>query len=167
MASEQTIEASATEQAASVQQRNMEAVASSVSSIVFPVHRPRDVLYGLKSGLYNIGSGVAAGATALVTAPILGARANGAQGFAQGLGAGLFMGIALPLAGIANGVRQISRGIANTYESVEAQSQGKVWDPENEVWITYVPYNLVVEAANVLDDAHGSNAGNDSTSVPF
>jgi len=129
------------------QQKQLESVASSVTSMVFPTHRPRDIGYGLKSGLYNVGSGFCAGATALVTAPVIGARQGGAKGFAQGLGAGLLMSVALPLAGVANGARQIGRGIANTFESVEARSSGKVWDPIKEVWIDYVPYNLNDEHA--------------------
>jgi len=47
--------------------------------VVFPTHKPRDALHGLKSCLYNIGSGAGAGLTALVTAPVVGARANGAH----------------------------------------------------------------------------------------
>lgn len=54
-----------------------------ITGTVFPTHKPRDIGYGLKSGLFNIGAGVAAGATAMVTMPIVGARQGGATGFAQ------------------------------------------------------------------------------------
>ena len=52
--------------------------------MLFPSHKPRDFGYGLKSGVFNIGSGVLSGATALVSLPAMGARQGGAKGFAQG-----------------------------------------------------------------------------------
>lgn len=128
-----------------------ESVASTVTSMVFPSHKPRDFGYGLKSGLFNIGSGVLAGTTALLTAPVIGARANGFTGFGQGLAAGLFMAVALPVAGVCNGVSQIGRGIASSKDAVEAYMAGnKVWDPSTESWVEYVPYNLPDEARAVL-----------------
>jgi hypothetical protein len=58
---------------------------STVGNMVFPSHKPRDLGYGLKSGLFTIGSGVLSGATALVSLPAVGARQGGATGFAQGI----------------------------------------------------------------------------------
>lgn len=144
-----------------------DALVSTIGSVVFPTYKPRDIGYGLKSGIYNIGSGCVAGATALVTAPIVGAKTGGAKGFAQGLGAGLLMGVVLPVTGVVNGVRQIGRGVVNTYDSIEAMTTGKVWDSENECWIEYVPYDLKVEAASVLNQStekgeKGDNASHSS-----
>jgi hypothetical protein len=138
------------------QAEQADALVSSISSVVFPTYKPRDIGYGLKSGLYNIGSGCLAGVTALVTAPIVGARTGGAKGFAQGLGAGLLMGVALPVTGVINGVSQIGRGVVNTYDSIEANYTGKVWDSEKECWVVYVPYNLNDEAAKVLNQRRSS-----------
>lgn len=102
-----------------------------------------------------------------MTAPIVGAKTGGAKGFAQGLGAGLVMGVALPVAGVFNGISQIGRGVANTYESIEANMSGKkVWDHEKECWVDYVPYNLKDEAELVLNQRsstlNGDKVGNDS-----
>ena len=88
----------------------------------------------------------------MVTLPAMGAKTGGAKGFAQGLGAGLAMGVALPLAGVFNGMRQVGRGLANTVESVQAQTSGKVWDAETESWIDYIPYSLPDEASKVLKE---------------
>jgi len=40
----------------------VESMASTVTQLIFPTHKPRDLGYGIKSGLYNISSGVVAGA---------------------------------------------------------------------------------------------------------
>lgn len=49
------------------------------------------------------------GVTALVAAPVLGAREEGCLGFLKGLGAGLASVVMLPVAGAAVGVVQIGR----------------------------------------------------------
>ena len=146
-------------------------VMGEVASTVFPSHKPRDGLHGLKSGLFNIGSGIATGAAALVTAPIVGAKTNGAKGFAAGVGIGLFSAVALPVTGVINGGRQMARGFANTAEAVQAQAAGKVWDSEKEKWVPFVPYNLNDEAAEVLqgsdgDESGGGGGGGGSGSAP-
>ena len=143
-------------------------VMGEVASTVFPSHKPRDGLHGLKSGLFNIGSGIATGAAALVTAPIVGAKTNGAKGFAAGVGIGLFSAVALPVTGVVNGGRQIVRGMANTLDAVNAQHQGKIWDSGLEKWVPYVPYNLQNEAAELLqssrDGDEGGGGGSSSSS---
>ena len=55
---------------------------------------------------------LAAGAAALVAAPAIGAKENGATGFAAGLGMGVFGAIALPVMGVASAVGSIG-GDAN------------------------------------------------------
>lgn len=79
----------------------------------------------------------------------------------QGLGAGLAMGVALPVTGVFNGLRQISRGVMNTAEAVEAQMKGKVWDREKEVWVDFVAYNLKDDAERVLNSGGSGGGGSD------
>ena len=56
---------------------------------VFSLRKPKDLGAGLSSAGQSAVKGVLLGAGALVSAPIMGARADGAKGFAKGLGLGL------------------------------------------------------------------------------
>lgn len=130
-----------------------EAILKNSAGMIFPNHKPRDALYGLKSGVYSVCSGTVAGVTALVTAPVIGAKANGLQGFAAGCGAGLCAAVVLPTAGVINGARQFARGCYNTGEAIEAQVKNKIWDKDEQCWKEYVPYSLPDEAAEILNAA--------------
>ncbi|KAH8064475.1 DnaJ domain-containing protein [Aureococcus anophagefferens] len=92
---------------------------------------------GLATGFKSMVGGVAAGAAALVAAPAIGAKENGATGFAAGLGMGVFGAIALPVMGVASAVGSIGGGLLNTPEAMVAASQGKEWDPTTSTWILY------------------------------
>ena len=61
---------------------------------------------GLSSGLQSAGKGVLAGAAALIAAPAIGAKAEGATGFFKGLGAGLVSAVVLPVVGVGVGATQ-------------------------------------------------------------
>jgi hypothetical protein len=59
--------------------------------------KPRHVGQGAWRLVKSVGTGVCAGAATLVTAPVVGARENGAKGFATGLGLGLVGAVVLPI----------------------------------------------------------------------
>lgn len=79
--------------------------------------------------------GVVGGVGTLIAAPIIGAKESGAKGFAAGLGAGLIGAVALPLLGVAQGVKELCEGVAATPAAIEASNQGKEWD--EGAWIYY------------------------------
>ena len=89
---------------------------------------------GLSRGLQSAVGGVAAGAAALVAAPVIGAKEGGGKGFAAGLGAGILGAVALPVVGIASGVYEVGVGIANTPAAIQASAEGKV-GPSTNSWI--------------------------------
>jgi len=150
------------------QQKQAEQLLGNAREVVFPTYKPRNVAYGLKSCLYNIGAGACAGASALVTAPVVGYNASGgtAKGALQGMGVGLAAAVVLPIAGVGNGLRQFARGVANTGDSASANLKGdKVWDAEKECYIDFVPYSLATEAAEVLGSG-ATTGGGASDDVP-
>jgi len=108
---------------------------------------PRHVGEGAWRGIKSIGTGVLAGATTLVAAPVMGAREEGAKGFAKGLGVGLLGAIVLPVTGAAVGIKETVHGAINTPEAVKAHSEDKEWDADTK---TYIDYNLVAESDAVL-----------------
>ena len=55
---------------------------------VFSTRKPKDLGAGLSSGLQSAAKSVALGAGALLSAPVIGARQDGARGFVKGLGIG-------------------------------------------------------------------------------
>ena len=73
---------------------------------VFSLRRPQNAMSGLSSGLQSAGKGVLAGAAALIAAPAIGAKAEGATGFFKGLGAGLVSAVVLPVVGVGVGATQ-------------------------------------------------------------
>jgi DnaJ-domain-containing protein 1 len=112
--------------------------------------RPRDALSAAASGAGHIAKGVAAGALALATAPVRGARAGGFAGFAEGLGRGLVGAVALPAAGVAAAGWQLGWGVLGTPEAVVRACCGHTWDEARAAW---APYSLPQELADVR--AHG------------
>lgn len=85
----------------------------------------------------NTTLGLVGGVGTMLAAPIIGAKEYGASGFAQGLLSGLVGGIALPLIGVATGVKDLCEGVAATPAFVEATSSGKEWDEGEGKWIVY------------------------------
>lgn len=104
-------------------------------------------------GLYrlvkNVGMGAVGGVGTLLAAPVLGAKEGGAKGFAQGVGAGLVGLVALPVLGVATGVRELAEGICATPAAVEASQDGKEWDEAAGAW---VHYDLEAERAAVAGE---------------
>merc|ERR1740129_2702768 len=116
--------------------------------------RPRDVMYGLGSGLKVMGAGVLAGAAALIVSPAAGAQQGGVSGFIGGLASGVVGAVGLTIGGAVAGVTQVARGIANT---PEALMQGPLmrWDEELGRWVIDA-VDLRREAARV--EAEGSES---------
>lgn len=102
---------------------------------LFSLRRPRDAASGFGSGLKNVAKGVAAGAVSLVAAPVVGAAQGGVAGGFKGAGAGLIGAVVLPVAGVATGVAQVVRGVANTPEAIRSRSQGATWDDTTRTWV--------------------------------
>ncbi|KAJ8603224.1 hypothetical protein CTAYLR_003850 [Chrysophaeum taylorii] len=98
--------------------------------------------------LKNTTIGFVGGVGTLIAAPIIGARENGAKGFAQGLVNGVVGGIALPVIGVATGVKEFCEGVAATPAAVEASSAGKEWDEKESKWVYY---SLEEEEKAILD----------------
>lgn len=108
----------------------------------------RHIGHGAFRLVKNSTIGLLGGLGTLVAAPILGARENGAAGFAQGLVTGVMGGVALPLIGVATGVKDLCEGAAATPAFVEATSAGKEWDESQGQWIFY----KLDEEAKILDE---------------
>lgn len=102
---------------------------------VFSLRKPKDLGAGLSSAGQSAVKGVLIGAAALVSAPIVGARAEGARGFAKGLGLGLASAIVLPVVGGAVAATQVVRGAMNTPEAVASASAGKRFDSQTRAWV--------------------------------
>ena len=115
---------------------------------VFSLRRPQNVLSGVSSGLQSAGKGILAGTAALVAAPVLGARAEGATGFVKGLGAGILSAAVLPTVGVAVGATQVVRGIINTPEAIAEANAGKRWNNRTREW---VQEDLVQEALKLAE----------------
>ncbi|EEH54511.1 uncharacterized protein MICPUCDRAFT_34846 [Micromonas pusilla CCMP1545] len=115
---------------------------------VFSLRRPQNAMSGLSSGLQSAGKGVLAGAAALIAAPAIGAKAEGATGFFKGLGAGLVSAVVLPVVGVGVGATQIVRGIANTPEAIAEANAGKRWNRRTREWVTE---DLVKEALKLAE----------------
>lgn len=102
---------------------------------LFSLRKPKDAASGLGSGLKNVAKGVAAGAVSLVAAPVVGAAQGGVAGGLKGAGAGILGAVILPVAGVATGVAQVVRGVANTPEAIRSRGQGATWDETTRTWV--------------------------------
>ena len=111
--------------------------ASEVFNSLFSTRRPKDGWAGLSSGLKSVGKGTIAGVASLVAQPIAGAQENGVKGFFGGLATGVASAVALPVTGVCVGAYQMTRGVANSVEAVNASKQGMVWDNEKREWVQY------------------------------
>ena len=111
--------------------------------------RPKNALAGLGSGLKYIGGGIVAGAAALVSAPVIGAKQEGALGLLKGVGKGVAGFVGLTVAGTAVGLTQVVRGVANTPEAFSKGIQKDYkWDKEKGEWIkdVYIVRDLFATA---------------------
>ena len=111
--------------------------------------RPKNALVGLGSGLKYIGGGIVAGAAALVSAPVIGAKEEGGIGLLKGVAKGVGGFVGLTVAGAAVGVTQVVRGIANTPEAFAKGSRKDFkWDKEKGEWVkdVYLLRDLIREA---------------------
>jgi curved DNA-binding protein CbpA len=152
-----------TNQLSTVQGEAAKDVSSEDLPMNFSTRRPKDLSAGMSSGLKNISKGVVGGVGALIASPIvmtaasiesgeqdLGSRIlNGAIGFGKGLAVGVVLGAALPIAGAATGLYQLTRGAFNTPEAWMEEHDGKEWDSRRRVW--YV-YSLAADAERVLNE---------------
>ncbi|KAL7433568.1 hypothetical protein ACHAXM_004167 [Skeletonema potamos] len=111
--------------------------ASEVFNSLFSTRRPKDGWAGLSSGLKSIGKGTVAGVASLIAQPIAGAHENGVKGFFGGLATGVASAVALPVTGVCVGAYQMTRGVANSVEAMNASKQGMVWDNDKREWIHY------------------------------
>jgi len=102
---------------------------------VFSLRKPKDLAGGVSSGLQSIGKSVLMGASALVAAPIVGARTEGAAGFAKGLGLGVASAAILPVVGASVGAVQMVRGACATPEAMANTRAGKRWDSRARRWV--------------------------------
>ena len=102
---------------------------------VFSTRRPKDLGAGLSSGLQSAAKSVALGAGALLAAPAIGAREDGARGFVKGLGLGIASAVVLPVVGASVGVAQIARGAANTPSAMAARARGERYDRTTREWV--------------------------------
>ena len=96
----------------------------------------------------NVGMGAVGGVGTMLAAPVIGAKEGGAKGFAQGVGAGLVGLVALPLLGVATGVKELCEGVAATPAAIEASQSGKEWDEKDGGWAYY---DLEAELRAVAD----------------
>jgi curved DNA-binding protein CbpA len=111
--------------------------------------RPKNAIAGLGSGLKYMGGGIVAGAAALVSAPVIGAKEEGGLGFLKGVAKGVGGFVGLTVAGAAVGVTQVVRGVANTPEAINKGTRRDYkWDKEKGEWIkdVYVLRDLVDDA---------------------
>jgi len=118
----------------------------------FSLRRPKDASSGMHSGLKSIGKGIFAGCAALVSAPVVGARAEGCAGFFKGLGAGVAAAVVLPVVGVGVGVTQIGRGIMNTPEAIMAANDGKRWDRHKREWVDEDLHQLAIWLSESTDE---------------
>jgi hypothetical protein len=96
----------------------------------FMENQPKNVLSGIGQGLLAAGGGVLAGAAALISRPVIGAKKGGVKGFAKGLGEGIAAGVALPIAGVVLGAVKVGQGIKNTPDSIK--NIGKDVEPKDK-----------------------------------
>jgi hypothetical protein len=96
------------------------AAAAGLASMGFQQQRPQHIGQGLSVFVSNVGCGFLAGAATLVAAPVLGAREEGLTGFAKGLGTGILGAVALPVLGLATGVKGLYDGAVATPATFQA-----------------------------------------------
>jgi len=125
---------------------------------VFSTRRPRDAIAGAASGVKTLGRSLAAGATSLATGPGRGANDGGALGAVWGFGEGVANAMVLPCVGLAVGMAQFARGVANTPVAVVETLQGLQWNERDRIWETS-SYNLREEARQLRRQHRGDGGG--------
>ena len=116
-----------------LQHRDAE-MASTVADLMNST-RPKNALTGFGSGLKYIGGGLVAGTAALVSAPVIGAQQEGGVGLLKGVVKGIGGFVGLTVGGVAVGVAQMARGIANTPEAFsKGTKKDYKWDKDKGEW---------------------------------
>ena len=85
----------------------------------------------------SVGVGVLGGAATLVAAPAIGARGRREGLRAGARGGGVAGAVAIPLAGVAVGLKEFAEGVAATPDAVDAMQKDKEWDERTGTWIIY------------------------------
>ncbi|CAG9465125.1 unnamed protein product [Pedinophyceae sp. YPF-701] len=101
---------------------------------VFSLRRPKHLGSGLVSGTKSLLKGTAAGAVALVAAPVLGAQQDGFVGALKGATVGICGAVLLPVTGATVGIIQTVRGVINTPVAIHNHCKGRFWDPIEREW---------------------------------
>jgi hypothetical protein len=76
--------------------------------------QPKNVVFGLGQGLFEMGKGFFEGVTGVVSQPIKGARKDGAAGFFEGVAKGMAGLVVKPVVGTLDLLQRTTEGIRNT-----------------------------------------------------
>ncbi|CAK0870906.1 unnamed protein product [Prorocentrum cordatum] len=115
---------------------------AAANEVVFSLSRPRDAIAGAASGLKTAARSTAMGAAALARAPLEAAHADGLGEALWCLGEGLAGAVLLPCGGLAVGLSQCARGVANTPEAVVQSLRGLAWCSKQRAWAPPAGYSL-------------------------
>lgn len=108
-------------------------------------NRPKHALYGFKSGADSFFESILSGVTGIASAPLEGAKAEGAGGFFKGLGKG-FIGLPTKTAiGFFDLASNVSEGIRNTTTVFDTDGLEKVRLPRS------ISYDQVIRAFSTRD----------------
>lgn len=132
--------ASTTQNSSRLQQQDtnlFHAAANAAELSLFSSRRPKHALAGAASATKNVVKGVGAGAACLFAAPAIGAKIEGLPGLAKGLAVGSAAAVALPIVGLATGVRQLARGILSTPEAIKHGTGEATWNPYYREWVCF------------------------------
>eukprot|EP00397_Hematodinium_sp_SG-2012_P001642 GEMP01001646.1.p1 GENE.GEMP01001646.1~~GEMP01001646.1.p1 ORF type:complete len:758 (+),score=181.47 GEMP01001646.1:189-2462(+) len=113
--------------------------------------RPKNMWSGLKSGVGNVGKGVAGGVGILVGSTVIGAKEGGGLGFVKGLGAGVLGGAVATVGGVVAAGTQVVRGVGQEFVSFKKRREGKVWDQETGTW-------MLVDLASMEEKLHAETS---------
>ena len=112
---------------------------------LFSTKKPRTILDGTSSAIFNIGSGVILGTSIICITPCISIQKNGIYGLINGILKGTLVGSLFTISGIFIGIYQLLRGILNTPYSIYSILNGKSWDNYDMNWVNY---NLENEISN-------------------
>ncbi len=131
---------------------------------LFSTRRPKDGWAGLSSGLKSVAKGTAAGLTALIASPMVGAQQEGVKGLAVGLITGVASAVTLPVTGVCVGAYQLSRGIVNSAEAIQKSAQGMVWNEQTREWYFYSMQQENTDVEQQMQDLQRKLQQSDNTS---
>lgn len=104
---------------------------------LFSTKKPRSIIDGTGSALFNIGSGIVLGTTVFCITPYINIQKNGIYGIMNGLLKGTLGGSLFMISGIFIGSYQLLRGLMNTPYSIYSILNGKRWDNYDMNWVNY------------------------------